>query len=43
MCLETGAWSSGWSVCLAVGRPGFDSLVELDQKTLKVRIHSFPA
>jgi len=26
-----------------VGRPGFDSLIELDQKTLKVGIHSFPA
>jgi len=27
----------------AVGRPGFDSLVESDQKTSKVGIHSFPA
>jgi len=24
-------------------RPGFDSLAESDQKTLKVGIHSFPA
>jgi len=28
---------------LKVGRPGFDSLAESDQKTLKVSIHSFPA
>jgi len=28
---------------LVVNRPGFDSLVESDQKTLKVGIHSFPA
>jgi len=27
----------------AVGRPGFDSLAELDQKTSKVDNHSFPA
>jgi len=26
-----------------VGRPGFDSLVESDQTTLKVGVHSFPA
>jgi len=26
-----------------VGRPGFHSLVESEQKTLKVGIHSFPA
>jgi len=28
---------------LKVGKPGFDSLAELDQKTLKVGIHSFHA
>jgi len=32
-----------YSVRLAVDRPGFDSLAELDQKILKVGIHSFPA
>jgi len=31
-----------FSVRLLVGRPGFDSLAESDQKTLKVGIHSFP-
>jgi len=31
------------SVRFAVGRPGFESLAESDQKTLKVDIHSFPA
>jgi len=31
------------SVGLLVGRPVFDSLAELDQKTLKVGIHIFPA
>jgi len=39
----TSAWSGGYSVRLAVGRPGLDSLAELDKKTLKVGIHSFPA
>jgi len=34
---------SGSSVRLVVGRPGFDSLAESDQETLKVGIHSFPA
>jgi len=29
-------------VRLVVGRPGFDSLAESDQKTLKIGIHSFP-
>jgi len=29
----TGAWFSGQSVRLVVGRPGFNSLVESDQKT----------
>jgi len=41
-----GAWPSEWlwlERCLVVGRPGFDSLAELDQKTLKLGIHSFPA
>jgi len=28
---------------LNVGRSGFDSVAESDQKTLKVGIHSFPA
>jgi len=28
---------------LKFGRPGFESLAELDQNTLKVSIHSFPA
>jgi len=28
---------------LKVGKPGFDSLAESDQKTLKVSIHIFPA
>jgi len=31
------------SVCLVVGRSGFDSLAESDKNTLKVGIHSFPA
>jgi len=34
-----GTWPS---VRLVVHRPGFDSLAESDQKTLKVGIHSFP-
>jgi len=33
----------GQSVCLVVGRPGFDSLAESDQKALKAGIHNFPA
>jgi len=35
--LAHGAWASGKSVHLAVGRSGFDSLAESDQKTLIVR------
>jgi len=38
----TGTWPSDYSVRRVVGRPEFDSLAELDQKTLKVSIHSFP-
>jgi len=34
-----GAWLD---VRLVVGRPGFDSLAESAQNTLKVDIHSFP-
>jgi len=30
-------------IYLIIGRPGFDSLTESDQKTLKVSIHSFLA
>jgi len=33
----------GYSARLVVGRLGFNSLAESDQKTLKVGIHSFPA
>jgi len=38
-----GTCLSGSSVRLVVGRLGFDSLVESDQNTLKLGIHSFPA
>jgi len=31
------------SIRLIVGRPGFNSRAESDQKTLKVGIHNFPA
>jgi len=37
----TGEWSTGFR--LAVGRPGFDSLAESEQITLKFGIHNFPA
>jgi len=33
--IATGAWSCGYNVRLVVGRSGFDSLAESDQKTLK--------
>jgi len=32
-----------WLNRLVVGRLGFDSLIESEQKTKKVGIHSFPA
>jgi len=31
----TGAWSTGWSVRLVVGGPGFDYLNESDKKDLE--------
>jgi len=40
---ESALWLKWVRVCRVVGRPEFDSLAELDQKTLKVGIHSFPA
>jgi len=40
MCKE---WYERPPLRLVVGRSGFGSLVESDQKTLKVGIHSFPA
>jgi len=39
---ETVVWPRGWSVRLLVGRPGFDFLVESDQKTLKIRYSQLP-
>jgi len=43
LACSTGVWLSGVGVRLVVGRLGFDCLAELDQKTLKVGIHNFPA
>jgi len=34
---------NGWSVCLVVGRPGFNFLAKSGQMTKKLGIYSFPA